>query len=267
MHSKQTAVVTGAGSGIGLATALELSRSGYQVYVGDLKFSDSVRQALAMRNIHRQSCDVRRVEEISRLIQTAIDETSRLDVLVNNAGVGLVAQIDQVSEDDWQNVMDTNLKAAFFSCRAAIPVMREQATGGSIINVASNAGLLPRSHDPLYSISKMALVGLTKSLALCHSKDRIRINAVCPGPVERTQIIEENFVDRPDRQHAVRDMISASPLARAWDRMITPEEVAQSILYFCSDAARMVSGTCLTIDGGKSLGVPPVPASEDVKPL
>jgi NAD(P)-dependent dehydrogenase (short-subunit alcohol dehydrogenase family) len=137
--------------------------------------------------------------------------------------------------------------------------MKTQTTGGSIVNVASNAGILPRSHDPVYSISKMALVGLTKSLALCHSKDRIRVNAVCPGPVERTSLIEENFVGRPDRQTVVRELIAASPLARAWDRMITPEEVAESIAYLCSDAARMISGTCIAIDGGKSLGVPPKP--------
>ena len=153
--------------------------------------------------------------------------------------------------------MDTNLKSAFFGCRCAIGIMRRQPEGGSIVNVASNAGLLPRSHDPLYSISKMSLVALTKSLALCHSVDRIRINAVCPGPVERTQIIEENFPPDVDRQQVVRQLISASPLAKAWDRMVTPEEVADSILYLCSDAAQMISGTSIAIDGGKSLGVPP----------
>ena len=171
--------------------------------------------------------------------------------------MGMVKQIGDVSETDWDTVMDTNLKAAFFGCKAAIAAMLKQPSGGSIINVASNAGLLPRSHDPVYSISKMALVGLTKSLALCHSKDRIRINCVCPGPVENTQMIEENFVGRSDRQEVVRELIQASPLARAWDRMISPGEVADSILYLASEAAHMVSGTAIAIDGGKSLGVPP----------
>ncbi|MCA9059602.1 MAG: SDR family oxidoreductase [Planctomycetaceae bacterium] len=207
--------------------------------------------------VHVQECDVCHVDQLNDLIGNAVRQTGRLDVLVNNAGIGLVAQIDQVAEQDWDRVIDTNLKAAFFGCRAAIAVMNQQETGGSIVNIASNAGLLPRSHDPVYSISKMALIGLTKSLALCHSKDRIRINAVCPGPVERTRIIEENFVNQPDRQRMLRKMIAASPLANAWDRMITPEEVAETVLYLCSDAARMVSGTSIAIDGGKSLGVPP----------
>ena len=254
---QKTAVVTGGGSGIGLATALKLAADGQSVFVGDLRFRDSVRQQLEASGVCCQVCDVRQVSDVERLIRSAFEQNGRLDSLVNNAGVGLVAQIDQISEADWQTVMDTNLKSAFFGCRCAIGIMRRQPEGGSIVNVASNAGLLPRSHDPLYSISKMSLVALTKSLALCHSVDRIRINAVCPGPVERTQIIEENFPPDVDRQQVVRQLISASPLAKAWDRMVTPEEVADSILYLCSDAAQMISGTSIAIDGGKSLGVPP----------
>ncbi|MCA9225843.1 MAG: SDR family oxidoreductase, partial [Planctomycetales bacterium] len=102
-----------------------------------------------------------------------------------------------------------------------------------------------------------AVVGLTRSLALCHSKDRIRINCVCPGPVEHTEMIEENFHGRDNRQQVVRELINASPLARAWDRMIQPEEVADAIVYLTDDSARMVTGTAIAIDGGKSLGVPP----------
>ena len=135
--------------------------------------------------------------------------------------------------------------------------MASQESGGCIVNVASNAGLLPRAHDPVYSISKMALVGLTRSLALCHSKDRIRINCVCPGPVENTQLIAENFEHRDDHDVVVKELIFASPLANAWGRMVSPAEIAETILYLASDAARMVTGTAIAIDGGKSLGVPP----------
>lgn len=253
----RVAVVTGGGSGIGLATALMLSSRGYRVFVGDIQFPQQVQNHLTNSGIESIACDVRVVNDLDLLIQHAVGAAGRLDFLVNNAGIGLVSQIDQVSEEDWDRVVDTNLKAAFFGCRAAVRVMKLQSSGGSIVNVASNAGLLPRSHDPVYSISKMALIGLTKSLALCHSVDRIRINAVCPGPVERTRIIEENFDGPNDRDAVTRKMISASPLARAWGRMITPEEVAESICYLCSDAAAMITGTAVAIDGGKSLGVPP----------
>ncbi|MDG2129377.1 MAG: SDR family NAD(P)-dependent oxidoreductase [Fuerstiella sp.] len=255
-HSK-TVVVTGVASGIGKATALNFAAQGCAVIGADLQYSDENRARLETAGVTCLVADVRSTASIECVVNGALADTSRLDVLVNNAGMGMVKQIGDVSETDWDTVMDTNLKAAFFGCKAAIAAMLKQPSGGSIINVASNAGLLPRSHDPVYSISKMALVGLTKSLALCHSKDRIRINCVCPGPVENTQMIEENFVGRSDRQEVVRELIQASPLARAWDRMISPGEVADSILYLASEAAHMVSGTAIAIDGGKSLGVPP----------
>ena len=255
-HSK-TVVVTGAANGIGKATALKFAAQDHTVFGADLRYSDENRRLLEAAGVTCLVADVRDVTSVETVVQTAINSTSRLDVLVNNAGMGMVKQINDVSEADWDMVMDINLKAAFFGCKAAITAMSQQSSGGSIINVASNAGLLPRSHDPVYSISKMALVGLTKSLALCYSKDRIRVNCVCPGPVENTQMIEENFVGRSDRRQVVRELIHASPLARAWDRMISPDEVADAILYLASDGARMVSGTAIAIDGGKSLGVPP----------
>jgi NAD(P)-dependent dehydrogenase (short-subunit alcohol dehydrogenase family) len=253
----KTVVVTGAANGIGKATALRFAAQNHTVFGADLRYPDDHRETLEAAGVTCLIADVRDVTSVESIVQTAIETTSRLDVLVNNAGLGMVKQIDDVSEADWDMVMGTNLKAAFFGCKAAVAAMSQQPTGGSIVNVASNAGLLPRSHDPVYSISKIALVGLTKSLALCHSKDRVRINCVCPGPVENTQMIEENFVDRPDRQQVVRELIQASPLARAWDRMISPDEVADAIVYLASDGARMVSGTAIAIDGGKSLGVPP----------
>jgi NAD(P)-dependent dehydrogenase (short-subunit alcohol dehydrogenase family) len=174
---------------------------------------------------------------------------------VNNAGVGLARPITEVQEAEWDRCLDTNLKGAFFMCKHAIPRMRPR--GGTIVNVASNAGILPRCHDPVYSISKLALVGLTKSLALCHSVDRIRVNAVCPGPVEDTDMMDADFAASADPEGLRRQLIAASPLARAEGRMISPREIAASIAYFCGDDASMVTGTILAIDGGKSLGVPP----------
>jgi len=257
MNNQRTVVITGAASGIGMATALRFCADGANVFTCDLAYSDDARQSLESANAICTEADVCQIDQLTAVVQNAIQQTGRLDVLVNNAGVGLVSQIDDVEEADWDHVINTNLKAAFFGCKAAILQMKTQPEGGGIVNVASNAGLLPRAHDPVYSISKMSLVALTRSLALCHSKDKIRVNAVCPGPVERTAIIEENFVGQDDRQQVVRELISASPLARAWDRMIAPEEVADAIVYLSSEAARMISGTSIAIDGGKSLGVPP----------
>jgi len=252
----RVAVVTGGSDGIGRATALLLAEQGARVFVGDLHPRPENEPLFAPHNIRQLACDVRHEADAERLIQTALESACRLDILVNNAGVGLVRQIPEVSLEQWQACLDTNLTGAFLMSRAAIGPLRA-AGGGSIVNVASNAGLLPRAHDPVYSTSKGALVYFTRSLALCHAADRIRVNAVCPGPVEDTGMMNADLAAAADPQALSTKMINASPLARAWGRMITPREIAQAILYLVSEAAAMVTGTALAIDGGKSLGVPP----------
>lgn len=254
--SGRVAVITGGASGIGRATALLFAQYGVRVFVGDYRLAPESAQALAAHGIQATSCDVRNVAELQRLIDGAASAAGRLDILVNNAGIGMVKQIPEVSETDWDNCLDTNFKAAFFGAKFAIPHLI-RAGGGCIVNTASNAGLLPRAHDPVYSISKMALIGLTKSLALCHAKDRIRINAVCPGPVGDTGMMNADLDAATDRSATEQRIIGASPLAQALGRMSRPEEIAEAILYLVSDAACMVTGTALAIDGGKSLGVPP----------
>ena len=254
--SGRVAVITGGASGIGRATAILLAQHGARVFVGDYRLPLETEQDLHAQGITASACDVRNVADLQRLIDGAATAAGRLDILVNNAGIGMVRQIHEVSEEDWDMCLDTNFKAAFFGAKFAIPHLIA-AGGGSIVNTASNAGLLPRAHDPVYSISKLALVGLTKSLALCHSKDRIRVNAVCPGPVGDTGMMNADLAAASDRDATIKQFISASPLANAHGRMIRPEEVAEAILYLVSDAACMVTGTAIAIDGGKSLGVPP----------
>lgn len=253
--SRRTIVITGGESGIGRATARLFAETGDAVFVGDHQLRDENRADFERLGINARLCDVRQGAHIEQLIAEAVRRTGRLDVLVNNAGVGLVKPITDVTEEEWDRCLDTNLKGAFFGCKHAIVHMKAFG-GGAIINIASNAGLLPRAHDPVYSISKQALVALTKSLALCHAPDRIRINAVCPGPVGDTGMINDELQESPDPAATRRKLISASPLAAAYGRMGSPEEIAQAVAYLASDAASMVTGTCLAIDGGKSLGVP-----------
>ncbi len=251
-----TAVITGGASGIGRATACLLAQNGARVFIGDYELREENKERFEKLNIHQMKCDVRSETEIQKLIKNAIENgNNQLDILVNNAGIVMVNPITDIKEEDWDRCIDTNLKGPFFGCKHAILQMKKQETGGSIINVASNAGLLPRTHDPVYSISKMALVGLTKSLALCHAPDRIRINAVCPGPVENTGIINADLEAAENPVEMAQKFISASPIAKAVNRMISPEEVAKSIYYLASQDAEMVTGTAIAIDGGKSLGV------------
>lgn len=251
----RAAVVTGGTSGIGRAAAMRLAALGAQVTVGDLDTLPENEREFSRLGIRTYVGDVRRESEVQSLIEAGCFN-GRLDILVNNAGVGLVKPITEVDEEEWDRVLDTNLKSAFLCCKHAIPRMPE---GGAIVNVASNAGLLPRAHDPVYSTSKGALVAFTKSLALCHSIDRIRVNAVCPGPVGDTRMMDEDLNATPDPEAARQSYIAASPIAAAEGRMIRPDEVAEAVAYLVSDAALFVTGTMVAIDGGKSLGVPPRP--------
>ena len=255
----RVAVVTGGGNGIGRATAVLLARCGARVFIGDKTLLPENTQRFAELGIHQQTCDVRQESDVQRLIQTAIDTAGGIDILVNNAGIAMVEQIPNVTEAQWDACLDTNLKGAFLAAKFAIPSLRARG-GGSIVNISSNAGLLPRAHDPVYSTSKGALIAFTRSLALSHSIDRIRVNAVCPGPVGDTGMMNADLSKATDRAATAQRFIDASPLARALGRMISPEEVAQAVLYLVSDAAEMVTGTSIAIDGGKSLGVPPVVA-------
>lgn len=254
--SNRVAIVTGGTSGIGRAAAVILARNGAKVFVCDLKLRDENRQLFKELAIEQDACDVRDAEKVQLWVGNVLDRAGGIDILVNNAGIVMVKQIPDTSEADWDACLDTNLKSAFLLSRLVIPSMKQRG-GGSIVNVSSNAGILPRAHDPVYSTSKGALMALTRSLALCHSIDRIRVNSVCPGPVSDTDIIDQTIARWSDHATATKQLIEASPLAKALGRMITPEEVAQAILYLVSDAAAMVTGTAIAIDGGKSLGVPP----------
>mgnify|MGYP003631112708 FL=1 len=252
----QVAVITGGSNGIGRATAIMLAEAGAHVFAGDVKHLEENRETFSRLGIVEVACDVRRESEVQALIEQAISTYGKIDILVNNAGIGLVKPIHQVSESEWDACIDTNLKGTFFGCKHAIKYML--ATGcGAIINTASNAGLLPRTHDPVYSISKHAVVALTESLGLCHGKDNIRVNCVCPGPVGETGMMNDDLAKAADPEGLTQSMIRASPIAAAHRRMIKPQEVASAICYLASKDAVMVTGTALRIDGGKSLGVPP----------
>ncbi len=252
----QVAIITGASDGIGRATAIMMAEAGAHVFAGDIKHLTENRELFAGLEIIEVTCDVRRESDMQALIEQAINKYDKIDILVNNAGIGLVKPIHQVTEPEWDACIDTNLKGTFLGCKHAIKHMLTTG-GGSIVNTASNAGLLPRAHDPVYSISKHAIVALTESLGLCHGKDNIRINCVCPGPVGKTGMMNDDIANAENPDALIQSMIQASPIAAANQRMIQPEEVASAICYLASQDALMVSGTSLRIDGGKSLGVPP----------
>jgi NAD(P)-dependent dehydrogenase (short-subunit alcohol dehydrogenase family) len=252
--SGKTAVVTGTASGIGRAVAIMLSNNGAKVFGGDIAPTPDDDTTFTELNITTTKCDVTVEQDVIRLIELAATHSGKIDILVNNAGVGMVKQIPNVSEEDWDFCMGVNVKGPFLCSKHAISYM---SNGGSIINISSNAGLLPRAHDPVYSTSKGALIALTRSLALCHSSNQIRVNAVCPGPVGETVMMDQGLQATGDPAAAYQATVNASPIARAAGRMIHVDEIAAAVLYLASDVSLMVTGSNIAIDGGKSLGVPP----------
>ena len=244
----KTALVTGAGSGIGAATADRLAQLGAFVWSTDLddrlarETADRIRGAGGKADA--LTLDVRDAAAAQR----AAAATGVLDILVNNAGIGHVGTILQASADDLDRLYAVNVRGVFIVTKAFLPPMLERR-GGSIINIASVAGLVGLRDRLAYCTTKFAVVGLTKSLALDHAADGVRVNCICPGRVE-TAFVQARLREYPDPEKAYREMAAS----QAVNRMGRPDEIAAAVAYLASDDAAFVTGSALVIDGGLSAG-------------
>lgn len=252
-------VITGGTSGIGKATARLFVKQGASVLItgleprrGEAAISDLPAGPGRVRFCR---ADMQDPVQVAAMFGEFDRTFGALDILFNNAGVNCPGPLEMLSEAQWDACMDTNLKGAFLAMREAVPRLRQRG-GGVIVNNASNAGLVGRAADPAYCASKAGLIMLTRSAALAYAQDRIRVNVVCPGPVSDTRLMDTYLQQAADPVTAAAAALAAAPLAAAYGRMITPDEVAAAVLYLCSDAACMVTGAVLTIDGGKSAGLP-----------
>ncbi len=247
----QVAIVTGGGSGQGRATALLFAQEGAKVVVGDVNASGAEETARLI-NRHEggqataMKVDVTKADQVRGLVDAAISRYGRLDILINNAGATLFKGIEETSEEDWNRILDTNLKGVFLGCKFAIPAMR-QSGGGSIVNIASVAGLLGMPQHFAYCAAKAGVIHFTKSLALDHGRENIRINCICPGGVltpmlgEVININDPMQVERIAKQHAL-------------GRVAEPEEIARVSLFLCSKDASFMTGAAVTVDGGIAAG-------------
>jgi NAD(P)-dependent dehydrogenase (short-subunit alcohol dehydrogenase family) len=192
-------------------------------------------------------CDVRSADDCQHAVEATLELFGRLDILFNNAGVVLGGRAEDTDEETWDRVMDTNVKGVFLMSRAAVPIMRAQG-GGAIVNNSSDAGLVGEANLVAYCASKGAAVLLTKAMAVDHAAEGIRINAICPGPV---------YVDRWDRRakgagRDVADDIAAFASDVPMDRVGSPDEIPEAVLFLASDASSFVTGTTLVLDGGRT---------------
>jgi NAD(P)-dependent dehydrogenase (short-subunit alcohol dehydrogenase family) len=248
----KNALVTGAASGIGAATARVLAAAGATVYVADVNFDQGVvvadeivEQGLAAEFVE---LDVANRASSSKIAQSVIDRDGKLDILVNNAGIGHVGTILETTSEDLDRLFAVNVRGMFDLTKAFIPGMVKR-NYGVIVNVASIGGVVAISERLAYCTTKFAVVGFTKCLALDHALQGIRANCVCPGRVE-TEFVKKRIAEYPDPEKAYREMAATQAIGR----MATPDEIAACILYLASDEAAFVTGTALEIDGGFSVG-------------
>jgi NAD(P)-dependent dehydrogenase (short-subunit alcohol dehydrogenase family) len=246
------ALITGAASGIGEATALLFAREGAAVSVVDLdveggrsvvsRIQEEGGRAIFVR------ADVTRAGDCKSAVEDTVSTLGGLEILFNNAGIVRRATVLELSEEDWDQVMAVNVRAAFLLCKYAIPVM-VQAGGGVIVNAASGWGLVGGPRAASYCASKGAIVQLTKAMAIDHGPQNIRVNCVCPGDTDTPLLrAEAGQLGEPT------DQFLAQAADRPLGRIGTPEDIAQAVLYLASDAASYVTGTALVVDGGGLAG-------------
>jgi NAD(P)-dependent dehydrogenase (short-subunit alcohol dehydrogenase family) len=247
---QKVALVTGGASGIGRAAALAFAREGARVVVSDVTVvggEETVQMIQAAGGTAMfVKADVSQGNEVERMVKLAVETYGRLDCAFNNAGIqGDLAQTAECSEENWHRIIAINLTGVWLCMKHAIPFMMQRGSG-AIVNTASNFGLVGSNGMPAYTASKHGVLGLTKTAALEYAKAGIRINAVCPGPTQ-TPLMDNLLRQQPQRA----DQIVAAILAREpVGRMGRPEEVAEAVVWLCSEAASFVTGIALAVDGG-----------------
>jgi len=249
----QVAIVTGAGRGIGRATALELAGMGADIVVAELDKAGAEETAGEVQGLGRKALvlvtDVSRRADLAAMAARSRQQFERIDILINNAGIYRAAATLDVTEEHWDAIMAINAKAVFFATQAVLPTMIAQKRG-VIVSLASMAGKIGSKTNLPYNASKAAVISMTKSLALAHAADGIRANCVCPGFVETdmwtTVAREQGPLLGLSPEEFTRQRTAMVPLGR----METPEDVARVIGFLASPRSAYMTGQALSVDGG-----------------
>lgn len=244
----RVAIITGAASGIGRASAITFAREGAKVVVADRNEVDSRSVVAEIQDTggiaHCAVLDVASEAEVEEMVRTTVDRWSAIDVLFNNAGVVLVRPVEQMTEAEWDRVLAVNVKAAFLAIKHVVPIMRRNR-GGVILNTGSIASFTGQLDTPAYSASKGAIALLTKSLALDLGRDRIRVNCICPG-ITDTPMLREHLGHGEAGEARIRSRLARVPLGA----ILRPEDVARAALYLVSDDSVGITGVLHVVDGG-----------------
>lgn len=246
----KVAFVTGAGSGIGRATALAFAREGASVVAADV--SEQANQETA-KLIEQEggramavTCDVTKASDVETALAKTVETFGRLDYAFNNAGIEprKPAATADYDEDEWNRIIDINLRGVFLCMKHEIPLILKQG-GGAIVNTSSGAGVIGIKGSPAYTAAKHGVIGLTRAAALDYAAQTLRINAVCPGYIATPMM--DRFTGGTDEGRA--KVIAEEPVGR----MGTPEEIAASVLWLCSEEAAFMVGHAMVVDGGQTI--------------
>jgi 2-keto-3-deoxy-L-fuconate dehydrogenase len=245
MKPPKVAFVTGAGSGIGRATAILLASRGYGVAAGDCDAEAAAATAAGLDDGLPVVVDVRDPESVDRAVARAVEWAVRIDLLVNAAGiVGVTRTVLETPLEVWEDVFAVNVRGVFLCSRAVLPGMIERG-GGVIVNVASVTSLVALPDRAAYCASKGAVISLTRAMAIDHVRHGIRVNCVCPGSID-TPWVERLLAESDDPERTRAEIVARQPMAR----MGTAEEVAAAIAYLAGDDAAFATGSALVLDGG-----------------
>ena len=245
--SGKSAVVSGGASGIGKAIAQLFLEEGAKVVVADINgpLLDKTAKELAVHgSVSAVVADVRSMADAGRIIQQAVDRHGGLDILVCNAGITSVMPIEQLSEDEWDAVLATNIKGMFTLVKQAIQPMIARG-GGRIITLGSEMGIVAVPESPAYNASKGAVIMFTKSIALDLIRHNIRVNSLCPG-ITRTPLLQAEIDNSLEPEKVAAAQASWAPI----NRVAEPREVAQGALFLAGDESAFAVGSCLVLDGG-----------------
>lgn len=250
------AVITGSTSGIGLGIARRMAAAGADILLnglGDMAEIEKTRLALQSEfgvRVFYHGADMRKPDDIRAMVQSAEKSFGKVDILVNNAGIQHVARIENFSDERWSDIIAINLSAAFFATKAALPGMQSRGFG-RIVNIASVHGLVASKEKSAYVAAKHGIIGLTKVTALENATGGITCNAICPGFV-LTPLVQKQIDDRAaqkgiSKEDSARDLLGEKQPALDF---VTTEQLGDMAVYLCGDAAKLMNGSAVTIDGG-----------------
>lgn len=246
--TNRVAIVTGAGSGIGEATARLFAREGAQVLVVDWNREAGERTTAAIQTAGGKAqyhyADVSNAQNVQGMVEAALDSYENLHILVNNAAVQIMASLVETTEEVWDRIQSVNLKGVFLGCKYAIPAMIRSG-GGSIVNIASILGFVGDPDLAAYCAAKGGVIALTKVAALTYGHQGVRVNCICPGDVN-TPLVEAYFGKDPDPQRLRHEVSSKYALRR----IATPDEIAEAVLFLASGGSSFITGSTLVVDGG-----------------